>query len=369
MGVRAHKLPLESTLSNSVEILMVASSPHPIDSSQARVAPHAARHRLRRAIPGYWQLLKQSTSDWLEDRAMRLAASLAFYTMLSLAPLLVLAIKIVGRLFGQDFARDQVKAYANQWMGPKAASAVSGMLSYNLGHGLLATSISAVVLIVSASAVFGELQDSLNTIWEVKPKPGRGLWGIIQDRFLSFVLVLGSCFLLLVSLIVSTILAAVTGHGHHQGITWETFNFVVSIAVITILFALIFKYLPDVKVRWRDVWVGAIATAVLFTIGKFLLGWYLGRAASTSIYGTAGSVMAVLLWVYYSAQILFFGAELTQAYAHQTRDRVRPTENAVPVTEQERSQQGMPSTDHVEAATRREESKSAAPSNGQARAV
>jgi len=348
--------------------MVAAARQHPDPLKEPR-AKQRVSSRWRRAAPGYWQLLKQATSDWMEDRAMRLAASLAFYTMLSLAPLLVLAIKVVGQLFGQDVARKQVQAYAVQWMGPKAASAVAGMLSYNLGHGLLATTISAIILIVSASAVFGELQDSLNTIWEVKPKPGRGLWGIFQDRFLSFVLVLGSCFLLLVSLIVSTVLAALTGHGHQQGFLWETFNFIISIAVITTLFALIFKYLPDVKVRWQDVWVGAVATGILFTIGKLLLGWYLGRATTTSIYGTAGSAIAVLLWVYYSSQILFFGAELTQAYAHQTRDRVRPTENAVPVTEQERTQQGMPSTEHVEAATLREETRSSAASNGHARPV
>lgn len=344
---------------------MVAATQKHSDSSDSPRVSRLMRHKAF----DYWQLLKQSSSDWLEDRAMRLAASLAFYTMLSLAPLLVLAIKLLGRLFGQDFARKQIQSYAVQWMGPKAASAVAGMLSYNMGHGLLAITLSAIILVVSSSAVFGELQDSLNTIWEVKPKPGRGLWGIIQDRFFSFVLVLGSCFLLLVSLIVSTVLAALTGHGHHQGFIWETFNFVVSIVVITTLFALIFKYLPDVKVRWQDVWVGAIATGILFTIGKLLLGWYLGRAASTSIYGTAGSVIAILLWVYYSAQILFFGAELTQAYAHQTRDRVRPTENAVKMTEEDRTQQGMPSPEHVEAAVRRDQNESAAPSNSHAKAL
>ncbi|MDB5305125.1 MAG: putative rane protein [Phycisphaerales bacterium] len=285
---------------------------------------------------------------------MRLAASLAFYTMLSLAPLLVISIKVVGAIFGEDAAKAQVQVYTREWMGERAASAVAQMIGpfARPGAGVLATTLSAIILLISASSVFGELQDALNTVWEVKPRPDRRIWNIIKERFFSYVLVLGTCFLLLVSLIISAALSALTRSfdGDPQSILWETINFILSFAVITVLFAFIFKYLPDVKIGWNDVWMGAAVTGVLFTVGKLLLGWYLGRASTTSVYGAAGSLVAMLLWVYYSAQILFFGAEITQAYAHQTRPRVQPTENAVKVTEEERAQEGIPSKERVHAA-------------------
>ena len=324
---------------------MVAKSDHAEHKSDTPKSSGGDEPKL-----SYWQLIKAAVADWLEDNAIRLAASLAFYTMLSLAPLLLLAIKAVGSIFGEDAARRQVNNYLTQLMGHRAASAVADMLGYKMSGGLVATIVSIVILLISASSVFGELQDSLNTIWEVKPKPGRAILNIIQERFFSFVLVLGTCFLLLVSLMATTVVASITRafHSTSDGILWEIINFCVTLVVITGLFALIFKYLPDAKVRWRDVWFGAIVTGVLFTLGKIVLGWYLGRATTTSVYGAAGSLVAMLLWVYYSAQIFFFGAELTQAYASRTR-RVKPAENAVPVTEQERAQQGMPDSKRVQA--------------------
>jgi membrane protein len=202
----------------------------------------------------------------------------------------------------------------------------------------------------------------------VKPKPGRAIWTIIRERFFSYVLVLGTCFLLLVSLVISTIIAGVVGKHRSDGIVWEFFNFLVSISVITVLFALIFKYMPDVKIRWRDVWVGAVVTGILFAVGKMILGWYLGRASTTSVYGSAGSLIAILLWVYYSSQILFFGAELTQAYATLTRARVKPAENAVKVTQEERAHQGMPSSQRVESAVQTKEANSPQQSSPQPQA-
>jgi membrane protein len=348
---------------------MVASA-HQSASSRpdttAGLAKHGGVRKWYSRAPRYWDVFRQAISDFIEDRAMKLAASLAFYTMLSLAPLLVLAIKGVGSLFGEEAARRQVANYTTQLMGPSAASAISGMLNYKLGHGIIATTVSAIILIFSASAVFGELQDSLNTIWEVKPKPGRAIWGIIRDRFLSFTLVLGTCFLLLVSLVVSTLTVNLIGRGQHQGIVWETLNFILSLIIVSGLFALILKYLPDAKIHWRDVTVGAIATGVLFTVGKFALGWYLGRASTTSVYGSAGPLIAVLLWVYYSAHILFFGAELTQAYAHRTRPDVKPAENAVKVTEEERAQQGMPNSDRVEHLARVKDAQQSQPADRRA---
>ena len=212
---------------------------------------------------------------------MRLAASLAFYTMLSLAPLLVLAIKAVGLIFSDNAAQLQVQAYLHDLMGAKAGEAAAQMIGPLAapGAGLVATIVSVVVLIVSASAVFGELQDSLNTIWEVKPKPGRALIAIVRERFLSFLFVLGVCFLLLVSLVVTTVMSGLVKHfgGGNSSILWQIVNLLVSLIVVTVLFAVMFKFLPDAEVHWSDVWTDAIATGILFSVGKFLLGWYLSR--------------------------------------------------------------------------------------------
>src|SRR4051794_15392839 len=235
-----------------------------------------------------WPLSKQAAAEWSEDKATKLAAALAFYTMLSIAPLLIICMKIAGKIFGAKSASGQISGYLNNTVGTKGAEAAQEMIknASQQGAGVIATIISVVVLILSASGVFGELQDSLNTIWEVKPKPNRGIMGIIKDRFFSMTLVLGVVFLLLVSLIASTVLTGVThAVGMDKGLFLSAINFIVSIAVITVLFGLIFRYLPDAKVRWHDVWIGAIATSILFTIGKSLLGWYLGRASATSVYG------------------------------------------------------------------------------------
>jgi membrane protein len=199
--------------------------------------------------------------------------------------------------------------------------------------GALSTIVGVVTLFFGASGVFGELQSSLNTIWEVKPKPGRGIMGEIKARFISFTMVLGVAFLLLVSLVLSAILSNIgsTFSDLLPGgeALWQAVNFVFSLAVITLLFALIFKYIPDAKVEWKDVWLGALVTAVLFTIGKFLLALYLGKAAVGSAYGAAGSLIALVVWVYYAAQILFMGAEFTQTQARRRGHEIKPSESAV----------------------------------------
>lgn len=320
---------------------MVAKSSQPAESA---VVSDGSRVPL-------WPLLKGAGKDWMEDRATRLAASLAFYTMLSLAPLLVLAVSLLGKLFKEDAARHHVQTYLTDVMGPKTAGTVMEMIGplSRPGSGMVATIISSVILCMSASGVFGELQDSLNTIWEVKPRPNRGILGILRERFVPFVLVLGICFLLLVSMIATTVLAGLTKQLSGQGPVWvwHVVNIVASFIVVGLVFALMFKYLPDAKVRWRDVWPGAIGTAVLFTVGKFFLGWYLGRASTTSVYAAAGSLLSVLLWVYYSSQILFFGAEMTKAHARMSCGQITPADNAVKVTGNEREQQGMVSTDRL----------------------
>ncbi len=296
-----------------------------------------------------WTLLKRTYAEWSEDRVPRLAAALAYYTTFSLAPLLIVLIAIAGAVFGAEAVRGQLDDQIRGLLGDNGAKAIQEMVqsaTTNKSSGIVATILSVGALVLGASGVFGELQDSLNTIWEVKPKPGRGLRGLLHDRLLSFGMVLAIAFLLIVSLVVS---AVITGLGTFVGgragalaPLWHGVDVIVSIAILSALFAAIFKFLPDVEIAWRDVWVGAVVTSVLFTIGKLLLGIYLGRSSTVSVYGAAGSLVVLLIWVYYSAQILFFGAELTQVYANQYGTRVRPAPNAEPVTEEARAQQGMP---------------------------
>jgi membrane protein len=235
-------------------------------------------------------------------------------------------------------------------VGEQGAEALQAMIenAHQEDSGTFAAVLGVVTLLFGASGVFGQLQDSLNTIWEVQPKPGRGVWGFLRDRFLSFAMVMGCAFLLLVSLVVSTALSAATkfteGFGEEFQWVGMLINFVVSFAVVTGIFALTFKMVPDVKVAWRDVWIGAVITALLFVIGKFALGLYLGRSSMASSYGVAGSLIVLLVWVYYTAQIVFFGAEFTQVFANRHGSRIVPSANAMPVTEDARAQQGMPST-------------------------
>jgi membrane protein len=301
------------------------------------------------------QLMKETFSEWSEDKVPRLAAALAYYTAFALAPLLLIAIAVAGLVFGREAATNQIGEQLSGLLGPSAAESVNTMVAAagaNQGGGILASIIGVATLLFAASGVFGELQDALNTIWEVQPKPDQGLLATIKQRFFSFAMVLGVGFLLLVSLVLSAALSAlggvVAGDQADQSLIWKAINFVVSFGVTTLLFALIYKVLPDVKIQWRDVWIGALVTSLLFTLGKAAIGWYLGRPGTTSTYGAAGSFVALLLWVYYSAQILFFGAEFTQVYAKAYGSRIEPAENAVPVTEEARAQQGIPRPEQVE---------------------
>jgi membrane protein len=295
-----------------------------------------------------WGLLKETYTQWSEDKVPKLGASLAYYTVFSLAPLLIIAIAIVGFFYGEGEARNQIVGQIGTLVGPAGASAIEDMLNNasRPGAGIVATLLGIATLLFGASGVFGELQDSLNTIWEVQPKPGRGIWGTIKDRFFSFSLVVGTGFLLLVSLVVTAVLAAIGGRleGALPGgaLLWQIINFVISFGVITLLFATIYKYLPDVEISWHDVWIGGAFTALLFVIGRLLLGLYLGNSSTTSVYGAAGSLVVILLWVYYTAQILFFGAEFTQVYANRYGSHIVPDEDAMPLTEEARANMGIP---------------------------
>ena len=293
-------------------------------------------------------LIKETYQEWSEDKASRLAAALSYYTIFSMAPLLFIVIAIAGLIFGQDAARGAIINQISGLVGQQGADQIQTMLQ-NVNHpatGIIATVFGLIVLLLGASGVFGQLQDAMNTIWEVKPKEGRGIMGMIKDRFLSFTMVLGVGFMLLVSLVVTTALTALGNVvlGIFPGLPFimQVINFVISFAVITVLFVLLFKYLPDAKIAWGDVWLGAAVTALLFTIGKMIIGIYLGNSSIATPFGAAGSLIVLLVWIYYSGQILFFGAEFTQVYADKYGSRIVPAKNAEKVTEADRQNQGIP---------------------------
>jgi membrane protein len=295
----------------------------------------------------WWKLVKAAGSNWMKDKVPRLAAALAFYTILSAAPLLVLVLGIAGLLFHHDQqVRHALVEQLGSLVGQQGGDAIKLMIENASGPGssITAVVVGVVMLLFGASGVFAELQDSLNTIWEVAPKPGRGILGTIRDRFLSLAMVLGTGFLLLVTLVLSTALAALTRFAGLEsvGVVGEVVNFIVSFVVVALLFAMIYRFLPDVQIGWRDVWVGAVVTALLFVVGKLLIGLYLGHASVGSAYGAAGSLVVFVVWVYYSAMILFLGAEFTRAYADRFGSRIRPAPDAEPVTQEARAQQGLP---------------------------
>ncbi len=295
-----------------------------------------------------WQLLKETFDEWSEDKASRLSAALAYYTIFSLAPLLILVIAIAGSVFGEEAARGQIVGQIQGLVGRNGAEVIETAIqnANQPATGTIASLISVVALLFGATGVFAELQDALNTIWEVTPKPGTGVKGFVRNRFLSFAMILGIGFLLLVSLVVSAGLAAVNSYFSHlipgADFLWSIANFLISFAVITLLFAMIFRFLPDVEIAWNDVWIGAGITSLLFVIGKTILGRYLGGGSFGSAYGAAGSLVIILAWVYYAAQILFFGAEFTQVYARKYGSQIVPSPNAMPVTDKMRAQQGIP---------------------------
>ncbi len=244
---------------------------------------------------------------------------MAYYTVFASAPLLVIAVAITGFVLGPEAAQDKLAGQLEMLVGPEAARALQSMIAstYHPGAGIVATIIGVVILLVGATGVFAQLQDSLNTIWGVTPRPGSGIWQTVRDRFLTFVMVLCIALLMLLSLFVDAgISAAYRAMGEYMPISISVtycVSLLVSIGLTTLLFALIYKWLPDAKVSWSEVWIGGVFTAILFTIGKFAIGLYLGRISSS--YGAAASVIIILVWAYYSSQLLLFGAEFTHAYA------------------------------------------------------
>ncbi len=281
-----------------------------------------------------WNVAKETAKDWSDDDAATLAAALAYYALLSLAPLMIISIGVAGWFLGPEAARGRVAGELGGIVGGQAAQGIQAVVASadEPKSGIIGAVVGVVTLFVGASGVFGQLQTALNAIWEVKSKSDRGLLGQLKDRFFSFTMVLGVAFLLLVSLMLSSVLSSlgtVLADTLPGGATlWQMINFALSFGVVTVLFALIFKVIPDAKVQWRDVWLGAAVTALLFVIGKQLLGLYLGHAAIGSSYGAAGSIVALVVWVYYAAQILFVGAEFTQVQARHRGASIEPTKNA-----------------------------------------
>jgi membrane protein len=276
-------------------------------------------------------LLWATASAWMDDKASLLGAAIAYYIIIALAPLLLLAIAVASFIYGEEAAKKQIVEQSRGMTGDEGGQAVGTMLdSAHAGHGILATVIGIAVLLFGAMGLFIQLQDAMNSVWGVRARAGRGVWKFFSDRLLSFGMVAGTLLLLLASLIVSGVLAAVVSYidRWQTGILLYVANATLSVLVITLLFAMLYRFLPDVQIAWRDVWLGAALTAVLFEIGKFLIGFYLGRSGVASAYGAAGSLVALLVWFYYSAQIFLFGAEFTKIHARRRGSKIVPTDNA-----------------------------------------
>lgn len=280
-----------------------------------------------------FRLLREAGAEWSADKVSVMAAALAYYTVFSIAPLLVIVLAIAGTVFDQASAREELIQQIQGLVGQDGGEVVRIILENasdpaNNG-GRVASLIGLALLLFGASGVFVQLQDALNSVWNVSPKKGRGVWNFLRKRIISFLLILGVGFLLLLSLVVSAVLAGLDSYtdslfpGFDQLL--QLFNLIISFGVITLLFALIYKYVPDVKIAWKDVWVGAIITSTLFIIGRSLIGIYLGNRSFASTYGAAGSFIVLLAWIYYSVQILFFGAEITQVYARRYGSKIVPT--------------------------------------------
>jgi membrane protein len=282
-------------------------------------------------------LLKQTFSEWLEDKAPQLGAALAYYTVFSLAPLVLVLLAIVGVIFRNDpgGAWNKITEQMSYFLDKSAVDVVQNIAqkAAQPNKSALATIIGVLLALFGASGVFGQLQDALNTIWGVKVKPGAGIGGFLRSRFLSFAMVGGVCFLLLVSLTLESVLK---GFSHYVQsvlpggmVIALAVYWIFDLGVVILLFAIIFKYLPDAKIQWRDVWIGALLTAIFFAIGKWALGLYLGSGSAASAYGAASSLITLLLWVYYSSQILLFGAEFTQVYAQHAGRSIQPGKHAI----------------------------------------
>lgn len=297
----------------------------------------------RDALKADWKILKDTVTGFSDDKALKFSAALSYYTVFSLAPLLLLLISLVGLFFGREAVQGQLFGEINGMLGNQAALQVQETIR-NMelnGESTSAVIIGSITLLIGATTVFGEIQDSINIIWRVKAKPKRGWLKLIKDRLLSSSLIVGLGFLLVVSLIVNGAVKALNDLLIHRFpdvtvIAFNILNVVISFIVITALFAIIFKVLPDVKIAWRDVRSGAFFTACLFMLGRYLIGLYIETTGTASTYGAAGSIIVILVWVYYTAAIMYLGAEFTRVYADHVGLKITPAEYAVYVEQTER---------------------------------
>lgn len=283
------------------------------------VAERATSPSLR-SIQGWWHLVRRAATAWIEDYAPSMGAALSYYSVFSMAPLLLIVISIAGLVFGEDAVRGGLFGQLQSLLGADAAKAIEALLASvsKPAQGILSTIIGVVVLLVGATTVFGELQDALDRIWRAPARDrSGGLWGLVRARLLSFGMILGIAFLLMVSLVFSAAVAALgdVWGGSLGELLLQAVNLIVGFVLTTAVFALIYKLMPRVHVQWQDVWVGAVVTALLFTVGRYLIGQYIGKSGIASGFGAAGSLIVIFVWVYYSAQIFLVGAEFTWVYA------------------------------------------------------
>jgi membrane protein len=290
------------------------------------------------ALKRFWRITKKAGADWSSQNALEWGAALAYYTAFSIAPLLIIALTLVGVVYKGN-SLPHIHSQISNLAGRNAADAITSAIESvrTSKHGMVANLISVVVLLIGASSVFGQLQTTLNRVWGVQPKPGHFWKDLFRQRLVSFAMILGISFLMLVSLIVSALLVAITAYFDYllpgASALWHLLDAGVSFAIVVLLFAVIYKVVPDVQIDWKDVWTGAVFTAVLFVAGKAAIAFYLGRSGIGSAYGAAGSILIILAWVYYSSQILFFGAEFMKLYADERRSTIRPVRGAEAITD------------------------------------
>ena len=278
-----------------------------------------------------WSLLVRTFDHFIDDKGLKMAAALSYYTAFSFGPLLIIVISIAGLIFGEEAARGEISNQITYLIGKDSADMIQIIIkgASNVSTGIFAGILSIILLILGSVAVFIELQESLNIIWGVELKPGRGIWGFIKNRLISFSMVIVTGFLLMISLLINSLINLLSNFINDNIKDFlpmtEIINFITSFVVITLLFAMIFKYLPDVLISWKYVWFGAVITSLLFSIGKYLIGFYLGNSSYTSTYGAAASVVVLFVWIYYSGIILFFGAEFTQVYRSEfSKSHIKP---------------------------------------------
>ncbi len=290
---------------------------------------------LKKKLKFIWVFLVDVFNKFIDDKCPKLGAALSFYTIFSLAPLLIIAISVAGLIFGETAARGQIVNEIKDMVGDESAVLIqSALTKVSLSTAnIIAIIVSLTTMIIGSTVVFVELQDSLDMVWKVKPKPDRNIFkGLIKDRIKSFGIVIGTGFLLLVSLLISALISALSNFINTRLVSIPIFlldltDILISITIIFILFGMIFKGLPDVHLEWRHVWIGSMVTSILFVFGKYLIGLYLGQSTLSSTYGAASSLVVLLLWIYYSAQILFLGAEFTQVYAEKLGEGIKPSKH------------------------------------------